>query len=384
MRVYVNGKERLSPKEFKDPLMAAVFAMELGDLNAKDFPLMVFSSRKRLLFNNKKFPDLCLENCQPLIHLKECPCMKMKMEEEAQRYICPFGLEIYDIPIKIDGGASALLKGGFVLNRNHAEGIMNVEPLAKSTEHGIQTFLSQIADGIEEMIRFYKMRNTMREHEVLLDDKEKNIQTLFSNLQSEKRRSVDLKINHHFLFNILNYFASEALTGDREDLYSGIIDLSKMFRFSSGEEYGMATFAEELEYVTIYLRLQSRRYGDELRILTEISPAISDIRVPFNFLQPIVENAFSHGFMEFDDEKMIRIQCLKKGSRAEIAISNNGNMIDMAGVAQLHRHLTSGSRNGLSLIYQKLEMAYGEHFDMWITSSFDLTTVHLSIPLEVN
>lgn len=84
---------------------------------------------------------------------------------------------------------------------------MNVEPLAKSTEHGIQTFLSQIADGIEEMIRFYKMRNTMREHEVLLDDKEKNIQTLFSNLQSEKRRSVDLKINHHFLFNILNYFA---------------------------------------------------------------------------------------------------------------------------------------------------------------------------------
>ena len=43
----------------------------------------------------------------------------------------------------------------------------------------------------------------------------------------------DLRINHPFLFNTLNCMAGMALDKDAEELYDAIIDLSKMFRYTT-------------------------------------------------------------------------------------------------------------------------------------------------------
>ncbi len=379
VRVYPIGKGAKLANQYKDPLMAAVVSMELHEINAKDFPLMVFSARKKIIFNNEKFPETCAKHCDPWRHLKACPCMDRKMKEEEQSYRCPYGLTIYDFPLRLENQPSALLKGGFISIDTDSDIDVGLKT-SRSTEQGVYAFLAQIAGGIEEMTRYHSMRKNLQEKQLLLEDREKNIAQLSTHLQKEKQKSVDLRINHHFLFNILNHFASLSLIGERQDLYEGIIDLSKMLRYSSKQDFQMATLADELDYVKIYLRLQERRYGSGLKIEINVPHGLLSFPIPFNFMQPVVENAFTHGFMEYNGVKVIKIDCQELEDKIQIEITNNGHMIDMANVSLITREWTAGSKHGLGLIYHKLSMAYGTNFELDINSNIHETSVVIQLP----
>ena len=119
----------------------------------------------------------------------------------------------------------------------------------------------------------------------------------------------------------------------------------------------MVSLEKELEYVQAYLQLQQLRYGESLQVVSRIAPGLSKAPVPFNFLQPVVENAFVHGF---DVHKRIRLEASKKGGDVEIKMINSGKPLSVQTCRSINQGIRSSTVHGLSMIVQKLLAAYGE------------------------
>lgn len=59
---------------------------------------------------------------------------------------------------------------------------------------------------------------------------------------------------------------SIALDDGSYDLYSAIIDLSRMFRYTMRSDLRFVELESEILYIENYLNLQKLRYGDALKV----------------------------------------------------------------------------------------------------------------------
>ena len=114
-----------------------------------------------------------------------------------------------------------------------------------------------------------------------------------------------------------------------------------------------------MDYVKAYLQLQKLRYGEDLQIIWKISKRALNIQVPFNFLQPIVENAFVHGFSETAGKK-IKLVITKNKEFVEIQVLNTGKPVSEQACYAVNQGILSNTSHGLSMIYAKLKAAFGE------------------------
>ena len=191
-----------------------------------------------------------------------------------------------------------------------------------------------------------------------------------------------MKINHHFLFNTLNSMASIALDGGQMKLYSSIVNLSKMFHYTLRNQNTMVPLSHELEYLKAYLELQKLRYGEKLQVNYEIEPFSGEELVPFNFLQPIAENAFTHGFVDEEKKELaLRMGRIENGWR--IRVWNSGKRVDQRSCQSINEAMKSNTSHGLSMIYHKLEDYYGQEFQFEaIPGEQEGICFRLEIPLK--
>ena len=167
------------------------------------------------------------------------------------------------------------------------------------------------------------------------------------------------------------------------DLYNSIINLSKMFRYTMATDLRFVSFSEELEYLQTYLNLQRLRYGESLSVEIDVPDEIMDVSIPFNFLQPIVENAFTHGFSVEQENKQVQVHAMRSGNAVLIRMFNNGAHLDNMTLQRVQKSLENNSGHGLSLIYAKLKSAYQTDFAMEFESGEGRgTTVLVTVPIR--
>ena len=141
---------------------------------------------------------------------------------------------------------------------------------------------------------------------------------------------------------------------------------------------------KEIDYVKQYLNLQKIRYGDELEIEYNIDEKYNNVGVPFNFLQPIVENAFVHGFKNSLDKKKLKLSTFLYNERLRIVIENNGSSLSDSDVCTVIQKIHNNSGHGLSLIHSKLQFAYANNFKMDVLSNEKSTSFIIDIPIVNN
>jgi quercetin dioxygenase-like cupin family protein/ligand-binding sensor protein len=349
---------------FNNILYAAVEAIRTQLLETISLPFTIFDDMWSVVIQNSNFSNYCIDNCNPIEKNHSCDCMvqrdfdNLDLEEGAQ-FKCKYGLTIFHYPIMYDRKQFGTIRGGHVLLSNSPQ----------STIIGINSLIKQIVRSISS----YCVFNTSRQ---MLEAKDKALrEVLFNNEILEKSLYVvndkvtNLRINHHFLFNTLNSLASMSLTGDRYDLYNAIIDLSKMFRYTMTVDLKFVSLSSEVEYLETYLNLQRLRYGKGLEVEYFIEDELQNISVPFNFLQPIVENAFTHGFSPSDNIKLIRINVERIKNTAKFSILNNGVPLNDITINRINRSLLNNTGHGLSLIYEKIKSAYVRDFKMEVVSN---------------
>lgn len=201
------------------------------------------------------------------------------------------------------------------------------------------------------------------ETEAKLKDQElKNLQ-MQSLVDQAHMYALQAQMNPHFLFNTINAAVQLAKMEHAEKTRMFLESMSRLFRYNVKERDSKVTLQDEVENIRDYLDLLTVRFGDMISYSFDIDAKALSLAMPPLILQPIVENAYVHGFSEKEDPGRIHIEVLQTGGGAEVRITDNGKGID----ADTQRHLlqkigphaTENSTGvGLQNIIKRLELYY--------------------------
>jgi two-component system sensor histidine kinase YesM len=151
-------------------------------------------------------------------------------------------------------------------------------------------------------------------------------------------RALQMQINPHFLFNTLdtiNWKAIKLAEGEN-DVSRMILLLSRLLKYSlQVDDFSGVPLSKELEQNGYYLQLQQIRFPGRFTYQETVDPSLLDVRVPSMLLQPILENAFNHGFVE-GEVLGIALTITEKNGMMQMVVSNDGKALSEKEVTQLN------------------------------------------------
>lgn len=154
--------------------------------------------------------------------------------------------------------------------------------------------------------------NTLRE----LALREGALQAQLSALQAQ--------INPHFIYNTLNIISAKSMESGNFDIIEICDQFASMLRYSMDTRSRTATMQDEIENVRNYLTLAKARYEQNLEYTIDVPDDLQAIKVPKLTLQPIVENALTHGY---DGKNVLRVLSVTgkiSGENLLLEVHDNG------------------------------------------------------------
>ena len=207
---------------------------------------------------------------------------------------------------------------------------------------------------------------------LLLQSREREMRELAVAAQLAALRA---QINPHFFFNSLNSIA-QLISSDPDKAEDCVERLADIFRYMlkrTDEEF--VTLAEEIEIAASYLEIERARFGDALRVVREVAPETTAVRLPGLLLQPIVENAVKHGVSRKVGGGEVRIEAQLSGGDLVLRVRDTG--VGMSG-----EDAAMGAGVGLRNVRDRLIKHYGEAYAPVVRSAVgEGTTVTVRVPV---
>ena len=180
------------------------------------------------------------------------------------------------------------------------------------------------------------------------------------------------QVRPHFLFNILGIISALTRT-NVEKSRSVIKDLAGFLRKTLNREKQIITLEEELDTVHMYLRLEQCRYGERIKVEEKIPHHLLKQRMPIFSLQPLVENAITHGLSRKRGGGTIKIAAKAQEDLILLSIQDDGVGIPKNQLAALLKNKpifdgNGGTRIGIKNVHFRLQRLYGEEYGLTIES----------------
>ena len=153
---------------------------------------------------------------------------------------------------------------------------------------------------------------------------ELRLERLEKSFSEARLNALRMQLDPHFLFNALNTISSQVERDPK--LARGMIEhLGDLLRLSlESKDLQEVPLAEEMAFLEHYLAIQKIRFGDNLRIETQIAPEVKYACVPCLFVQPLVENAIRHGISRRASGGTVIVSADRVGNRLEIRVLDDG------------------------------------------------------------
>ncbi|MBU5255909.1 histidine kinase [Tissierella praeacuta] len=366
-------------------------------------PLSIFNKENEPIIVSDNYPEFCMKKCNVHKDIRNCYLYNIYDEympphyKDPSAFVCQYGLRVFVMPIIINHSLVGTIKGGHIriYDENHVglkdETDSDYELYGKMQivhQGRIMAILQHIKTLSKNISYYYLLENTeieLNKKEEIIKDIAKNELLLEESLRSTKEQVLSIQINNHFLFNTLNAIASLAIREGSIKTYESIISLSKIFRYSLKSSNTIVTLNDEILFIMDYLELQKLRYGERLNVNINICEEVKLARIPFNFIQPIIENSFIHGFRNKVDNLNVEISCTKNKDKVVIHVQDNGAGLEEDDITKLNHKIKGQSEDfiisGLMMIYRKLELLHHNNFEFNISSKKNVgTQVTIIIP----
>lgn len=186
-------------------------------------------------------------------------------------------------------------------------------------------------------------------------------------------KALKAQVNPHFLFNSLNSIS--ALTSvDPAKARAMCILLAEFLRMTLGlGEKASVPLSEELGMLRRYLAIERVRFGSRLRMEEDIQEESKSALVPPLLLQPLVENAVSHGIANLPAGGVVRLAARGHDGRLSIAIENSYDPESTPARSGGH---------GLKNVRERLAVRYGKEASLHAGAENGRFRVELSLPAE--
>ena len=244
------------------------------------------------------------------------------------------------------------------------------------------------ADEIGELtVAFNRMKQATAAHistlEALHREEVAKLE-LEKNLNHTRLEMLKSQVNPHFLFNSLNMISCMARLEEAPTTDRMIVSLGNLFRYNLRTKDQEVFLDQELEALEDYIYIQKMRFDNRIvfRKLLYVDPHA--VKIPSFLLQPVVENAFSHGLKNKRSGGRILLRIWQEQDRVILTITDNGRGMDASELAELSRRMDDSERTGRSIglgnIQRRIAMLYPEG-SMHIYSRPDRgTIIRFAIP----
>jgi two-component system LytT family sensor kinase len=193
-------------------------------------------------------------------------------------------------------------------------------------------------------------------------------------------RALRAQISPHFLHNSLTAIAGLVNT-DPARARTLIATFAEFLRASFRTQADLTTVSEELRLVEAYLDLEQARFGGRFDVALNIAPEALPVRVPFLTVQPVVENAITHGLEARPGAGKLSIIAENAGPEVAIHIEDDGVGIDPA---QLERALSGADSTphvGILAVDTRLRSTFGQEYGLSIETGANAgTKVTIRLP----
>ncbi|MCS7463865.1 sensor histidine kinase [Paenibacillus doosanensis] len=203
--------------------------------------------------------------------------------------------------------------------------------------------------------------------------------------------ALQAQIRPHFLYNSLNtikYMASLNHASNIEEVSSSLIEL---LRGVLGNTKEFIPLREELHYVQSYINIQKYKYIDRFSVHYQISPELLDTPVLKLILQPLVENAVTHGVGVIKEKGIITVKAYVENGLLKLEVADNGGGMTAEQIRLLLEEDADAARTkpfrsggmGICNVNERIRMVYGPEYGLQIFSRPGaFTRVEITIPVN--
>lgn len=139
------------------------------------------------------------------------------------------------------------------------------------------------------------------------------------------RKALQLQINPHFFFNVLNSINHYITDNDQKAARYYLAKFAKLMRLAlENSQHETVPLGNELDLVEAYLKLEQMR-RDKFDFEIEVDDQLRELKVPPLMLQPFVENSVEHAFPDSMEGKgLIVLRASREGELLRVFVQDNG------------------------------------------------------------
>lgn len=206
--------------------------------------------------------------------------------------------------------------------------------------------------------------------------------------EKEKQRTeydfLQAQINPHFLNNTLLSVKSLIAMHQPERAYRMMNELVELLHIPATPEIQFVPLEEELHLMRSYMSIMNCRTEKDTVLICEVPEKMYGIYVPRMIVQPIIGNAFFHGFAEREEGCEIRLRAGLRGNALYIEVTDNGEGIAPKRLEQVQsgNYRSERLHHGIGLrnVRKRLQIIYGGRSDVTVRSELGkYTTVTITM-----
>lgn len=251
------------------------------------------------------------------------------------------------------------------LDRNDLE--VQLEPKGQRELQDLMTSFNQMVLSIKHMLRLTE------------ETLEKRHEAEIKALQSQ--------INPHFVVNTLNSIRFMAQVAHFDGIQKMAEALVSIVSCSFRGNVSFYTVRDELEMLKTYVYLMRIRYSNSFEVSYDVQPDCLDYLLPRLTLQPVVENAITHGFNEMAEELgKIKISVYREEGFLCLSVWDNGRGMSREEIDLVQkgrpREKNDNTSIGLENVRARIRLNFGAAAGLTLDSELEqYTRATLRLPL---
>ena len=205
-------------------------------------------------------------------------------------------------------------------------------------------------------------------------------------------KMLEQQMNPHFLFNTLECVNLLAIRSGEKSISNIVQSLSMILRYAISRETKVKV-KREMQVLESYIEIQNFRFGDKISIELNVDESLYELNMIKFVLQPILENAISHGVANLSGNGKIEIGLGCYESGLEFRIKDNGVGMSEERLIELRESLHSKTEDtqqrreggiGLRNVYRRIALYYKGEGDFIVNSEEGKgTEVIVRLPFDI-